>query len=303
VLTVFSTAKPFTGPTGTIQRNALSSWTRLAGEVDVILFGDDEGSAEACRAVGARHIPEIAKNEFGTPLLSDMFRVADAEAKHPVMCFVNADIILSTDILPAVDAVRSRFDRYLVVARRYDIDVDEPLAFGPGWQDALIRFTRSRGELKSEVWIDWFAYPRGLYGDMPPFAIGRTGHDNWLIWRAGQLGAAVVDASRAVTIVHQRHDFSHAGGRRAVFEGEEARRQRALVGSWRHYHTISHAKWMLTPDHEVIRSQGWNYRLARPRRAASHALRFTRPLRRRLAGERGTTTRRREPFPAAAEHG
>jgi hypothetical protein len=296
VLTIFSTAKPFRGPIATIQRNALSSWTRLGPDVEVILFGDDDGSAEACRAVGARHVPHIATNEFGTPLLSDMFRVAEEEARHPVLCFVNADIILTRDVLPAVAAVRARFERYLMVARRYDIDVEEPLRFHPGWEDSLVSFARQRGELKSEVWIDWFAYPRGLYGALPPFAIGRTAHDNWLIWRAAQLGAAVVDASPGVTVIHQRHDFAHAGGRRAVFEGEEARRQRALVGSWRHLHTISHAQWMLSPDGHVVRARGWSYRLARPRRAASHLLRFTRPIRHRLAGERGTTIRRREPF-------
>jgi hypothetical protein len=299
MLTIFSTAKPFTGLFGTIQRNAIASWVRLGTDVQVIIFGDDEGSAEACRATGALHIPDVPCNEFGTPLLSAMFQAAEDLARNDVMSFVNADIILTRDSLAAVDAVRRRFERYLVVARRRDIDVDESLSFEAGWDASLVSFARSAGELKSEIWIDWFAYPKGLYGQLPPFAIGRTGHDNWLIWRAADRGADVVDATAVATVVHQRHDFSHAGGRRAVFEGVEARRQRELAGSWRHHHTISHARWVLTDRSEVVPARGWNYRLARPRRAASHLLRFTRPLRRRLEGERGTVQRERHPYPAA----
>ncbi len=303
MLTIFSTAKPFTGLFETIQRNAMESWVRLAPDVQVIIFGDDDGSAAACRETGALHIPDITCNEFGTPLLSAMFQVAEDLATNDVMSFVNADIILTKDSLRAVAAVRRRFERYLVVARRRDIDVEELLTFGNGWDDSLVSFARSSGELKSEIWIDWFAYPKGLYGELPPFAIGRTGHDNWLIWRAADRGAEVVDATAVATIVHQRHDFSHAGGHRAVFEGVEARRQRELAGSWRHYHTISHARWVLDDRCDVLPARGWNYRLARPRRAISHLLRFMRPLRRRLEGERGTTQRERRPYHASLAEG
>jgi len=299
MLTIFSTAKPFSGLFGTIQRNAIESWVRLGPDVQVILFGDEEGSAAACRAAGALHVPDIPCNEYGTPLLSAMFQVAEDLATNDVMSFVNADIILTKDSLGAVDAVRRQFERYLVVARRRDIDVEELLNFNDGWDESLVSFARSSGELKSEIWIDWFAYPRGLFGELPPFAIGRTGHDNWLIWRAADRGGEVVDATAVATIVHQRHDFSHAGGRRAVFEGVEARRQRELAGSWRHCHTISHARWLLDDRWHVVPARGWNYRLARPRRTASHLLRFTRPLRRRLEGERGTTQRERHPYHAA----
>jgi hypothetical protein len=44
--TFFTTAKPFPGHDGIIQRNALKSWTRLHPEVEVILFGDEGGAAK-----------------------------------------------------------------------------------------------------------------------------------------------------------------------------------------------------------------------------------------------------------------
>lgn len=48
MITIFTTAKPFRGHDGVIQRNALESWEFLDPNVQVILFGDDEGTDEKC---------------------------------------------------------------------------------------------------------------------------------------------------------------------------------------------------------------------------------------------------------------
>ena len=52
MITFFTTAKPFTGHNGIIQRNALASWTRVCPDAEVILFGDEEGAAETARELG-----------------------------------------------------------------------------------------------------------------------------------------------------------------------------------------------------------------------------------------------------------
>lgn len=44
MLTIFSTCKPFLGHSAVIQRNALKSWTLLHPDIEIILFGDDEGT-------------------------------------------------------------------------------------------------------------------------------------------------------------------------------------------------------------------------------------------------------------------
>src|SRR5271169_1997102 len=73
MLTVFSTPKPFHGHSGIIQRNALQSWTLLHPDVEVILFGDEDGAAETCRDLGIRHEPQVRRNENGTKFLSYIF--------------------------------------------------------------------------------------------------------------------------------------------------------------------------------------------------------------------------------------
>src|SRR5258708_33627463 len=61
MITIFTTAKPFTGHSGVIQRNALKSWKELHADAEVILFGDEEGAAEAAREAGARHVGKVER--------------------------------------------------------------------------------------------------------------------------------------------------------------------------------------------------------------------------------------------------
>jgi hypothetical protein len=136
--------------------------------------------------------------------------------------------------------------------------------------------------LRSDGAIDWFLFARGQVADMPPFIIGRTSYDNWLLWATVRAGHPLVDATQFVTLVHQKHDYSSGSGTAAVWYGPEARVNRELAGHWSHYYVISHATWMMTPDGEIVRSRGWRYKLVRPKRWLSHMLRFTRRIRTRL---------------------
>jgi hypothetical protein len=285
MVTIFSTAKPFVGHFGIIQGNALRSWSALVPDVEVIVFGDDDGTSEMCAELGFRHVPDVETNEYGTPLVGDMFARAQAMANHAACCFVNADIILLPELLEAVERVSAWSDRYFIVGRRRDIDLDQPLQFDSDWQERLRSEAALHGELMPEVWIDYFVFPTGTVQDIPAFAMGRSGYDNWLIWHAGNSGLPVVDVTPYFTVIHQRHDYSHGGGKKAIWEGPEAKRQRSMISHWSHMHSVSHARYMLDQTGAVVPSRGLSYRLARPRRVASHWLRFTRPIRRRLAGQ------------------
>ena len=49
MLSMFALPKPFKGHIGVIQRNAIASWARLPSKPEIILFGDEEGTAQAAR--------------------------------------------------------------------------------------------------------------------------------------------------------------------------------------------------------------------------------------------------------------
>lgn len=291
MLTILSTPKAFTGLFAVIQRNAIESWTTLEPRPEIILFGRDPGTAEICAELSLRHVPDVATNAQGTPLLSDMFITGQTLASNPVVCWANADIIFTPAVIRAAQVVTDRARPAYLIGRRTDVDQLTPLDLSDGWSDQLAARARREGERKPANWIDYFMFTRGLFAELPPFAIGRPGYDPWLIWRAADLGADVIDATDFVLAVHQRHDYSHVGSRAAVFDGIEARQNAAVVDDWRHYHSISHARLKLDPTGRLVPARGATYRLARPRAHAAHLLRFTRPWRQRLLGEHATRRR------------
>jgi len=250
MLTIFTTAKPFRGHIDVIQRNAIRSWKLLHRDIEVILFGDDEGSAEAARELGARHEPEVKKNEFGTILVSSMFQRAQELASHNLLCCANCDIVLLPDFIAALEKVTRKHEKFLMVGRRWDMEIKKPLAFEtPGWDRELRNLTSRIGKRRAADWIDYFAFTRGTYGEIPDFAVGRTCWDDWLLWSVADSGCAVVDATRTVVAVHQNHDYSHhPQGETGVWRGVEAQRNRDLAGGWQHLRTIADATYKLGPS-------------------------------------------------------
>lgn len=248
MLTFFTTAKPFRGHNGVIQRNALKSWTLLHPDVEVILFGNEEGTVEVSDDLGLRHAQHVERNEFGTKRLDYMFCRAQAMARHDLLCYINCDILLMGDFCDAVTRVRDKHSQFMIVGRRWDVEITLPLSFGNKEWESLLRWQVLRGGRRhGPEWIDYFVFSRGLYGEgMPPFVVGRVFWDNWLAWRALASSHPVIDASKAVLAVHQNHDYSyHPQGKLGVFHGIEAARNYELAGGWRHLRTIADATEVL----------------------------------------------------------
>ncbi len=177
MITFFSTPKPFRGHIGIIQRNAIQSWKLAHPDAEVILFGNEEGAAEAARDLGARHEKEVDRNSLGTPLLSSLFGRADTLARHDHLCFLNADILLTEDFLAASARLSQIRGRALMVGRRCDLDISQPLDFSVSdWGPRIRSTARERGRLRPPQWIDYFAFPAlSAARAMPPFAVGRPG--------------------------------------------------------------------------------------------------------------------------------
>jgi hypothetical protein len=256
MLTIFSTPKPFRGHVGIIQRNALKSWTLLHPNVEIILFGDDEGSGEAARDLGIRHEPEVRRAEGGTKYLDYLFGRAQQIALHDVLCYVNCDIILTSDFRKSVELIASLRRSYLMVGRRWDTDIAEPLDFSQrDWEGRLMAAVSERGSRRPTWFIDYFVFTRGLYRDLPPLVIGRVGWDNWLIWKARSLGAVVVDASPMFKAIHQNHDYSyHPDGAVGVWGDELARKNYELAGGKSHIFTIDDATHQIAASGRLQRT-------------------------------------------------
>jgi hypothetical protein len=289
LLTFFTTPKPFRGHIGVIQRNALESWKLLDPDVEIILFGDEEGAAQAAADLGIRHEPDVKRNEHGTKFLTPIFDRAQELASHDLLCYVNCDIVLLSDFREALRRVAQLGGPFLMAGRRWDVDIIAPLDFSsPDWENRARLLAQETNHQRPEQWIDYFAFRRGLfYQNTPPLVIGRPGWDNWLLWRARSSGARLVDASAVVTAVHQNHDYSyHPDGEKGVWEGEEARLNQSYLNGWR-YATLQNATHRLT-ENKLKRS--WRHWYVYPRwRYGAIAqnmwfqvLGWTRPIRIRL---------------------
>lgn len=230
-LTIFTAPKSFTDPhIAVIQRNAIQSWCHLDPQVDVLLVGDEPGMAEVAAEYGLRQLPDVARNEAGTPLVSSIFSLARHASPAPLLAYLNADILLLPDFVAAAHQVSLLAERFLVIGQRWDLDVRELLDFSAGWEARLRQEVTSRGREHMPAGSDYFVFPRDMFMEIPDFAIGRAGWDNWMIFHARQQGWPVIDATPSITIIHQDHDYSHLPGGRPHYEHPESQVNQSLAG-------------------------------------------------------------------------
>jgi hypothetical protein len=212
LITIFSAPKPFTNPhIATIQRNAITSWTKLP-EVNIVLLGDEPGLAEIAAELGLTHLRQIPRSESGAPLMDAMFRLARESSPTPLYAIVNADIILFDDFVKAAKNVSARLEKFVLLGQRWDMDITEPLDFSEDWQERLRSKVKSLGELHRPAGSDYFLFPMTTYQSLPAFIIGRAGWDNWMIYHARKSRFPAIDATADIMIVHQNHDYSHLPG-------------------------------------------------------------------------------------------
>ena len=246
MITFFTTCKPFVGITAIHQANALRSWRHVHPEAEVLLFGNEPDLPGIAARLGVHHLGGVETTEYGTPLVPSLFSLAADHARHDTLAYVNADVILTPSLAEAVGRVR--LDRYLVVGRRWDVDLAEPLdPDQSGWADRLRKRVYRHGVLHAARGMDYFVHSRSSFETLPPLAVGRAAWDNWMVYDCRRRRVPVVDATGAVLAVHQNHAYDHVPwGRAWTFEGPEAERNREILGGWDRRFTTQQADWILS---------------------------------------------------------
>jgi len=275
LITLFSAPKPFTDPhIAMIQRNAIKSWTLLS-DVEVILPGEETGLVETARELGVKHLPNVARNESGTPLISSMFQLARENSHSDLLCIINADMILMPDFVDAVlesDSLLSKkrkqasaVQNFVLLSQRWDYDISSPIDFVEGWESQLRESVRKQNQLHRPAGSDFFLFPKSCYQDIPDFAIGRAGWDNWMIYKARKENWPVIDCTPSMMIVHQNHDYSHLPDGKSHYDHPDTNENIRLAGGQANIrYTI------LDSTHELV-----DGKLTRPKITS---LRFTRKL-------------------------
>lgn len=249
-LTIFSAPKPFSNPhINIIQRNALQSWLHLGDEVEVLLVGDEPGLGEAAAEAQVTLLDQVARNDSGTPLVNSIFSLARQHSHSPLLAYVNADMLFLPDFVLAAQTVSAQVKEFLIIGQRWDIDQRALLDFSNGWDTRLRAEIHRRGRQHAPSGSDYFIFPRELFTEMPAFAIGRAGWDNWMIYQARQQGWPVVDATPSILAIHQDHDYSHLPGGQPHYNLDESRQNEKLAGG------ATNLFMVLDSDHQLIDGQ------------------------------------------------
>ena len=237
-ISICSTPKSFIGHIGLIQENAIRSWLTNP-DIEVILCGNEYGVKEMAEKYKTKHIPDIKTNEYGTPLLDDIFRKIEQEIGTGYVCYVSADTMLFFRGLTIKE-----HGLFLVSGRRFDANVDDFIDFNKPVK-SQIKNLKKHPPSALEYWL----FPVGMLHNFPPFAVGRGGMDNWLMWWARDYKIPTIDASKYIIAIHQNHDYSHiAGKKQNDWSGEEAGINRIIAGGFFHYRTLRDMEYDLQPD-------------------------------------------------------
>lgn len=228
LISLFTTCKPFVGLDDIHQRNALRSWCALNPRPEIIVIGNEEGTAAVCQEYGLKHVPELVYTAFGKPDVRDVFLKAQTVATGDILAYVNADIVLFQDFVSAVQLARVQHDRFLMCGQRLDVDLDETI---DDWRVAKI-LAQWAGIPLPPTGTDYFVFTRGMLADLVPgLGMGHLAWDNYIPWYAVNKDKAVfLNATELVTAMHQNHEVPELGEHPAAIENHRIVRSQGENG-------------------------------------------------------------------------
>lgn len=233
-VTIFSAPKPFSDPhINTIQLNAVRSWKMLGPGVEILLIGDEPGIKETAGILDVQHIPNVRVNNLGTPLISSIFSLARQASTQDLLIYLNADILLLPETMEVIQKIHKLKKEFLIVGRRWDLDITAEITFDSDWSNDMKIRVEKEGKLQSSAAMDYFVFPKHLYQDIPPFAVGRAGWDNWIIYHGMSQDWPVIDATPSLMIIHQNHDYRHLPDGAPHHDLEESHHNVTLGGGMR----------------------------------------------------------------------
>ncbi|MDW8415978.1 MAG: hypothetical protein RML92_00305 [Bacteroidia bacterium] len=199
MITIASWPKRFTEPRfADIQTKAIKSWQMLSPDVEIILVGKDEGVAEVCAQMGLKHLPNVRANERGTIYLDDLLYQISLHARHNIVAYVNADIIVLPALARAVSEVSKKWKRFLLVSAPHIADFTA-IQVEPGFEKNALKHIVQQ---PTPYGADIFVHTKGLYKKVKPFLVGRQIWDSWMMAYPAGKGIPCIDATEYAITLH-----------------------------------------------------------------------------------------------------
>lgn len=264
LITIFTVPKAFKHPhISLIQRNTVRNLASLGPDVNPLIIGDDEGVAEVAAEYGVRHLPNIARNEQGTPIVASAFQLARENSDTPLLACINADNLLLPDFVETARLVSRTFKNFLLSGQRYELDITELLDFSVGWDERLRAHILQHSKPLGPSALEYMIFSRDQFVDMPPFAFGRSAWDNWIAFKARWVDWPMVDGTGAIVLGHQNHDYSHLPGNRPPYRLPESLNNIRMGGGRRAIFTLNDSTHVVANGKVIPRPFSWGYLLRR----------------------------------------
>lgn len=239
---IFTAPKPFRGEFAKIQENAIASWLRIKPKPTIVICGNEIGTQEMVKLHKLDHMRTIKANERGVPRLDYIFNEIQKRYHDNLYLYVNSDIILLDSPEKIVKPLLRQLSSFVAIGQRFEMG-----STGVSFVQMEDKIKKGDLSLRDVSWMDYFIFTPGVFSDIPPFLLGRTFWDKWLVWSALQNGVPVVDVTEDLRAVHQSHSysFSNITNTHTVWAGDEALKNIVLAGGWSHSADISLARYKL----------------------------------------------------------
>lgn len=202
MITIYSIPRDPVGIFDELQSLAVRSWLALEPKPQVILIGNKLVEQWA-KKFEVLYVPSVC-DDFGTPYILPAIQDAEALAHHKLCGWFNTDNILLNDFYPGIKKVAEKFDRFVAVGQRTNLDINFEIRRFDG---RLKEYARKYGELFTSYGIDFFVYQGVSLTDGFPedFLVGRNSYDNWLVRRYVYSDIPLVDLTPEVMVIHANH--------------------------------------------------------------------------------------------------
>jgi len=205
---IFATFKPFLDEFVTEQLNALHSWKALRCKPKIVILGDDYGTKQVCKNENVIHHETLLKNEYGTPLVDDIFKQGWNYATDDDICiFINGDIILTNSLCDGLDRFvieNPNYNKqtYMLTSIRYDWFNFRSIDFSdPSWEEKIN--LDMKGEFALPTGIDLFIHRKNTIKNIPKSGIAKFAYDSWILGYAIYNFDITIDTTLVIKIYHQ----------------------------------------------------------------------------------------------------
>ena len=207
MFTIFTFPRPFKPPFNIPQLNAINSWKKIHKDIEIYLINDELNTAKEFAIKNKIKCIDGKFSKYGSPLLKDAIQSINSVARNDIILFINTDIVYVDGIKRTIDVVLNNFDKYFIVGRRVDYDIDYEISFNEeDYKEKLITMYKN-GDIHGLSGLDYWMFPKNLFNKIPDFVIGKPGYDNWLLAESKRKSIPVIDASNAIRILHQNHYY------------------------------------------------------------------------------------------------